>query len=67
MPKKPLTPPVIPAIAFENQVMGGPGAGSREPIAVLRHFWIATSTALERPLLARRGSICATRLTEAPA
>ena len=57
MPKKPLTPPVTPAIAVENQVAGGRGAGSSEPIAVFRHLRIAASTALASPALAGRGSI----------
>jgi hypothetical protein len=67
-PKKPLTPPVTPTIAVDNQVAGGLcESGSSEPIAVFRHLPIAASTALESPLLARRGSICTTRLTGAPA
>ena len=67
-PRKPLTPPVTPTIAVENQVAGGLCAsGSSEAIAVLRHLPMATSTALESPWLAGRGSICTTRLTGAPA
>ena len=66
-PKKPLTPPVNPAIAVEKKVAGGAGARSSEPIAVLRHLCIAASTARERLRLARRGSSRTTLLMGAPA